>query len=508
MNKLKKIFIIYLIIFGIFFESVPRKISTNGTIPISINSLNQNATSGQAMFTIDTSDQYLIPELFSLKPTATGVIGILIDTDNVFLHFGRNTITHDTSDGGTNFIALKISAGKSNITIVEGAISSINGSGIEIGQNCHDINIINMQINECTKVGLDIDTCNNIKLEDIQITNCDGSDSNATEAIGLKLATCNDIKIINSNFNNNLATNNKDAIGVSLSSCINCDFENCFATSNIGGAGTGGKAFGFKLVSTKACNFINCEADNNKTVTANNCYGFYLDTSNGNRFENCKANSNNTTTSSGSPIIAGFYLTNSSGNIFQNCISKEQNASTSTGYAFGFFSSAGNRNTFSKCTALGNTAGTSSSSIGAGFALRNGESCSIISDSFSIANNGGTGEGYGIILGFTGDSGTISQNIIHNNSIYNNIGSAKKYGYRDFTSPTTTVLTKNISSGHGAINPGLLQLTASNNMNYMFTFGSLLNHEPQLLVEEINLAQVGSTNVLSSTPFVNLSITD
>lgn len=500
-------FIFYIIAFGNFFVLTSREIPTIGTTPIALHSLNQSVASGQAMLIIKNSDQYLIPELFDLKPTSSGVIGILINTDNVLIHFGRNTIMQDKSGGGTDFTAIEIASGKSNITIIGGNITSIDGTGIKIGTNCHDISIINLKINECTKIGLDIDTANNINIENVQITNCDGSDSSVTEAIALKIINCNDIDILNSNFNNNKAANDKDAIGVFLSNCKNCEFIDCEASSNIGGAGTtGGSAFGFKITSTtSACLFNNCDAQNNQISKTKNCHGFFLSYSNDNQFNNCKASSNSATTNTGSPTISGFYLENCTGNSFKNCYAQEQDTSTSSGNAFGFFSSAGKRNHFLNCSASGNTAGTSSSSIGAGFALRNGESRSIIESSFSVSNDGGAGEGYGVMIGFTGDSGTTSNNIVHNNTILNNIGTTKKYGYRDFSSNSTTVLSKNISSAHGAINPGLDQLTLSNNMNYMFTFTGA-DHEPQLLVEEINLAQVGSTNVLSSTLFVNLSV--
>lgn len=484
-------------------------LETNTTDMFGLTTLSLNQTTTTAMLTISNSGSYLLLDTFTATPTNNSVSCIKIDTDNVFLYFHRNSITHDTSGGGTNLTALEISSGKSNITIIGGNIFSIDGTGIKIGANCHDISIINLKINECTKVGLDIDTANNINIENIIITNCNGSATDVTEAIALKLNNCNDIKILNSNFTNNKSTNDKDAIGVFLSSCKNCKFIDCESSSNVGGAvNSGGKAFGFKITSTtKACIFKKCEAKNNTTLTANNCYGFFFSYSNANEIQDCICQTNLTAASSGSPNIFGFYMENSLGNVYRNCISKGQNAGESAGNAFGFYTTAGKYNGFLNCTSTGNAGGIGSATIGAGFALRNGESFSIIQDSFAIGNGINAGEAYGIMIGFTGDSGTTSNNIVHNNTILNNIGTTKKYGYRDFSSNSTTVLSKNISSAHGAINPGLDQLTLSNNMNYMFTFTGA-DHEPQLLVEEINLAQVGSTNVLSSTPFVNLSITD
>lgn len=437
--------IIFLLFFSIHLNNFCNFVSDIDTRNMfSLTTLSLNQTTTTTMLTINNSGKYLITDNFTASPTNNNVTCLKINTNNVFLYLNNQTITHDTTEGGTDFTAIEIASGKSNITIIGGNISSIDGTGLKIGVNCHDISIINLKINECSKIGLDIDTCNNINIENVQITNCDGSDADATQAIGLKLNKCKCICVKNSSFNHNDAASNKNSVGALLINCENCCFQDSEASSN-GINANGGIVYGFSLTSTtNACLFKNCMACTNESTT-NESIGFHIAYSKNNEFISCMAMSNKSTSST----AYGFYLTNATNNAFNSCKATGQETIANANHAYGFYSISGTNNMFNSCISDGNTANGDSSSIAAGFFLDENETHSSILKSCAKANNGGAGIGYGIII-----SGSICE--ISSNQIIANSGTMSGFGIKDTNASSINLYRNNFAYGNGNISETII----------------------------------------------------
>ena len=464
------------------FKDSPAVSTAANSIAISQTSIaNQSATTTPNGSTknISAPGQYYLTGPLNYNPPGGSSTVINIAANDVVLDLASYTISSD--DSQANLTCINIASGYKNIHILNGRINQMTGKGINISSGCSLIYISDLTINDCDLGGIVATTANNIFLDNVNIANCNGNSSN--DAVGMFLVDITFLSAKNCTFNSCVNTLN-NGMGVKLVNssgttfCNDCNFENCTACHN-GTSLITGSAYGFRVIGTHTCTFRNCSATDN-SVAALNSYGFSFESGYNNMCYNCLAASNKTVNISGTAY--GFYLSSATNHYFENCEARNQNASVaSAASAYGFYSTAGTGNSFYKCNAHGNRAGTSSSSIAAGFALENAETRSTIEDSDASANQGGSGEAYGIKLGqSSGTSPTFC--FVNNNRLMNNFGTTAQYGLKDFSSNSKNLITRNQAFAQGPVLRNTI-CTDTGFMNFMVSYASAANNINNILVE-------------------------
>ncbi len=450
--------------------------------------ISQAQVANGTTFVISKPGYYLLAGDLTFRPTVANKNVIEIQSDDVTLDLNTLSIQSDNIQAGIN--AIVVDNDLSNIVIKNGSIFFITGTGIVAGSGCKNITIIGIYTHDCDGGGISMEGTIASSISSCNITRSNGT-ATGSAAVGLTLDSCNDIEIINSAFN---ASNSLTipAKGAFLDTCINCRFTNCQAVTNVGTSG-----YGFHLVDSTACIFNDCTAISNRGLTSDG-FGFALETGANMQFERCKALSNNSLATN----AYGFYFSETKYTAINCSTSSNQGASASSGDAFGFFSRAGTGNKFFQCIAVGNTGGTSSSSIGAGFSLNEGETGSSIETCTSTNNNGNRGEGYGVKLGGTANGDTTTRCIVQSNTLSINTGTERQYGYKDFAANSTTFLAKNLAFDQGKVKT-TPTITDHLKMNYYFTYTSPARN-PYEIIYETDIAALRTIDTAS--PFINLSI--
>ncbi|KKP95201.1 MAG: hypothetical protein US13_C0011G0012 [candidate division TM6 bacterium GW2011_GWE2_36_25] len=365
--------------------------------------LNQSAPSGGHMFEIEQAGEYALIDNLTLSPPNTNVNGITISASNVTLDLAGCTIIQDNTSSG--LVAINIAANVSHITIKNGTINTIYGTGIRAQNNCSLLEIKDLIIRNCNVMGMYLTNVNQAILTNLTIINCNGTAAN--DAIGLGMLTSKNITTSCSQFNNNRNTNGRPGHGIYLYACSNCLFEFCEASTNYGTT-----AYGFRIDSVSSnCTVLNCHAKANEATTIS--YGFYVN---------------------------GRY------NILKNCVSTNQMTSGAN-FSYGFYTAGGQGNQHLSCSAYGNTGGTGGGVGGVGFGINGNEKYSSMKQCISNANFGNTGasgNGIGILI-FSG-----SQNCsFDQNQLVNNKGPSSGYGILDLNTLSTNVFTRNFAYGNG-----------------------------------------------------------
>ncbi len=461
-------------------DNPANSVATN-SIPVSQSmiSIPSLSTPNGATLIINRPGQYYLTEPLTFYPLGNGYTVIDIQANDVVLDLASYTITSKNPTTFTNLSCINIGNGDDNyhnIHILNGRINQFTGIGININPNCSSIYLSDLTIRNCNLGGIVADLANNIFLDNVNIAHCNGDGTSATtgEAIGMKLTDVTFLSAKNCTFNSCISSL-RDGSGVKLVSniifCNDCNFEDCAACHN-GTSNATHNAYGFRLENTRTCIFKNCTATDNNGFISLNTHGFAFKDGFSNMCYNCLAASNRTVQTSGT--ACGFYLSGATNHYFENCEARNQDASDATnGLAYGFYSTAsfitaGTGNSFFKCKAHGNRAGTSSSSIAAGFALVNGENRSSIEASDASANQGGSGEAYGIKLGQTGGTQPTFC-FINNNRLMNNFGTSAQYGLKDFSSNSKNTITRNQAFAQGPVLRNTV-CTDTSFMNFMISY--------------------------------------
>lgn len=448
----------------------PSRLISNGDV--------DNATSASGtMITAGTSGHYYLTENLHMSPSQESVTCLKITTSNVIVDLRGYSIMSDTVATGAGMIAIEVASDLSNIIIMNGTLCALNGTGIKINTGCSDIQIKNMKIDNCTLVGMAIDTCDDIHIDETIITRCNGSHADAADegAAGLRLRWCNRVRVTDSHFDGNqVGAINRDAAGVYVRGCTHCEFVRCSAIQNKAGstatnAGYGfrlrfqsnnaifedciagcnqsqdGAVYGFDIDDSNGLIMKNCNAHGNMaagTDAGDSAYGFRLSGTDGGgaQLENCVANKTN-----GASNVYGFEINNSDYNYIVNCQARNQTTSSSEAVnVYGFYSTAGQGNAFVECNSFGNKGSTHASSNAAGYCLSGAEKYSNILRCKAKANNGNTGAGYGIWL----DSATYCT--IRGNEIFVNVGTASGHGIKDDASSSVSCYFENFAYGNGS----------------------------------------------------------
>lgn len=320
---------------------------------------------------------------------------------------GRYYVSSDLSLAPDNarVAGIKIDASNVLLELNSAIIYQRNGNsqtgliGIEVDSNIANVRIQNGVINGLNVAdsteqngGVVVQSgANNIKIENVIVSGC----TSAThEASGFLLSSCNNVKLINCESSNNTNT---------LAS----------ATDN------NGSVNGFKLDTCNGCVLQECYANRNNS-TDQNAYGFRLESSKYNKVMTCNALNQVSGSGDSGDMAAGFYSSDGAGNLFESC------------------------------TSNGNTGGSNSGCIGAGFVLGDNtatnEKYSAIVHCRAEGNDGGTGDGYGISV-----TSGVQFCEVREDIMVGNTGSNSGYGIRDENAQanTNTIYIKNFAAHNG-----------------------------------------------------------
>ncbi len=435
---------------------------------------------------ISTPGSYALSE--DIPSNAASGQAISITSSNVILDLSGRSITF-AGGTGTGINGITVAANLSNITIRNGIISGMNGSGVLINSGCLNINLEQLDINGCTTAGVNFAGTATTPLSGCSLTECHIRQCNGgtNPTYGVKLTYCNFLTATNCSFNSNTATTAAQncygfyAIASQGSILTQCDARGNSATA---------LAAGFYLdTGCSGTIFQQCTAHlNTSTATTNagKAFGFYEQTTNNNRFELCKSFNN-----SAYAFAAGFYGKNCSFNYWLNCSSYNNVITGTTGTAggFGFICDTApcEGNIFDQCIAFSNKGSTDSASFGCGFLLDNSTN-STIKGCTSQGNDGQTGTGVGIYI----KSG-CSRCCVQNNSIIANSSNtlAKAYGYWDASTPSTTLMTGNVAFA----NRDTTILPTNQNYVTIYTNGSAIQSTAKNSLKTLNIPTFTNTDI-------------
>ena len=346
--------------------------------------------SSNPLYTIRGSGRYYFAGNITASSSTAGATILQIAADNVSLDMGDKVLSPISTAANTTANAIAVSAGKSNIQIMNGTIQCRdNGTptqrfskGIVIaGLTSYAIKLLNVAVTGAKVNAFEVtDTTNDFSME-----GCTANDGAGAALNGATLTSVTNLSIRNCEFTNNISTSTCN--GLTLANCSDGIIENCLVTNNTAvgalngitlsastatngkniqlknvnassNASTGGETVGVLLTGIPLVTFTDCIVNNNNTSSgsifgiklvdtsstincnacsfvrvqvnnnnsASNAYGIYTQSDN-NNFEDVMACSNY---SSGNAAVYGINLATSSENRFTRCLTNYNN-STYTG---------------------------------------------------------------------------------------------------------------------------------------------------------------------------------
>lgn len=347
-------------------------------IPLTNTKLSTTATSGVEL---KQSGRYYIANNFT-RAIAANASYVLISGKNIVLDMNGCTIQGDLQTSSSTAKGISIANGLRNIRVLNGAVTGLQGDGINVGTGCdtivlEKIRITNYQDNGVTFQG---SSTKNITLSDVHVTT---SSSPTSTAYGLNLAGTTTGLVENCSFNNSTSASGSVAAGAVITGCQDVTFKNCEANSNTGTVAAG---YGFAMLTTASSGlkFVNCVANNNTSSTVGQAVGFYANVAlSDSRFEGCEASSNSTGAHAAAAVGAAgfaFETTACPNNSFVNCVASGNTSATATagsivaGFALNITGSDNCR--FDGCEATANSVtGALLGSICAGFYSTGNDNC-------------------------------------------------------------------------------------------------------------------------------------
>lgn len=461
--------------------------------PKSTKAINQTNLSSSAtnMYTIQQSGKYYLGSSLEASPSGTNRRVIKIAVSNVVLDLNGMTITqaHNNSQSGLN--AIDIASNLSNITIMNGFINNVSDVGINVASGCNNIRLLNVGISNCDGGGAQFDTANIVLLDKVSITKCNGTGTStkvSSSAIGLYMTTCSSVKIDNCNFDGNQASGSRNGYGGYILTCTNVKISNSSFSSNKGNSGRG-LTLATNCVS---CTIDNCTFSNNQGTSGagDGCVG----TGQAFIYKNCKFLNN-----TGTVNASGLNVNTIISCVLENC-ELNYNNTTTGGSAFGLLIINGRGTVVKKCT-VSRTNSTAAAAYGIALLSTQGH----IIDSCTCSKNTTTSSGttYGIYV-----ENNVTNCIVTNNLLLDNTGAGDNYGYYDATAAgtgTTTMLGGNISFGHGACSPpngtNLTNSTGGGNYYFQLNTPASGTNSPDKMIQEIKigrLAESGTSRVTTA----------
>jgi hypothetical protein len=336
-------------------------------------------TDSSPLYTIRGSGRYYFAgDIIAQRSTSTDGVIIGIDANNVTLNMNSKVLMPHVSSSHTGATAIQITAGKSNVQVMNGTVQGVDSSGtqrfakglevpttgtVNYTVKLHNIHVTRLRDVSNVTRGFDINGVNDFSME-----NCNVNDLNIASATGAKimrgisLDTVNNLLIKGCESNNHTAVSSDLAstvVGLYMNACVDGSVENVISTNNhadAGSASDAGTCYGVHLLgSSKNIAFSNVNTSSNKaTGTATGAVaGFLIAASPVNSFTNCVSNNNSDVVTASNPT--GFDVASSSDNCrFINCRAEQNNSAVASSSAHGF-KVASDNNLFEGCNANGNS---------------------------------------------------------------------------------------------------------------------------------------------------------
>jgi hypothetical protein len=281
---------------------------------------------------IDSPGIWIYGGNIAADPTDPNDAIITISSSNAVIDLADHIISQ-TSTNALPLNGIVVNPNVSNITIKNGTIMNITGTGIIVNAGCSQVFIENILTLSCgasgiVLVGNQTNQITNIEINRVRISQCC---KNTNGDFAFFAQQCAGLRIVNGRISNNGSlTHNLSA--VRLADCINTRLDDIRVNSNI--ASSFMRAFDLTGISETF--FINCFARKNSVLVTNGTvigYDLRSSTTNVNNvFEGCISFANTATLSGG--IFTGFNIgNNNDDNIFFNCRSLNNTADSS---CFGF----------------------------------------------------------------------------------------------------------------------------------------------------------------------------
>lgn len=362
---------------------------------------------------IDQAGVYSFGNNLFYTPTSNDDAIIKITASNVTIDLSQSILSQADNDFTPGLDGIWIASNLKNITIKNGAIRHISGTGICVNDGCSNITIQDCDIQSCNEAGIifngDIEgTGISIGLiKKCILCTCTGADGGS--AYGIKFVSTNDVEITDCLVDYNDAGLTSSGFGIYLESCSNIDVDNCNVISSGGSPLTAGIAG----INCEQCNFEAIKIKNNTvydTTTTGSACGFYFDGCNNMVCYLCTSAHamNSLPTGLGS---FGALSQNSTNNTFANCcFDSNVGASLSAGVLL-----FNDSQTFiTNCTSRNNQTIISGNAYGVYLYGITNDVCSVVNN--SLLNNAGIAYGFDVI-----DDRPDSTSSIQNNYSFNNI---------------------------------------------------------------------------------------
>ena len=368
----------------------------NGKKNISVQNGYLNSVQGINVHVAANSKNIQIDTLSLTNPGTS--IDIQLDASNVKM--SNITIIGNGSVG--NCIVTANALG--DLTFENIRISTINGKGIMLGNNCYNVRMKNIQIDTCSgsnnaialgtscyDILLDTFRCSNISSDGITLgsssygviikngflTNCTGngillnSDTHGIHLSGITITGCaNGMQSLGTNGSiiENCTVSKSNGTGAYACKLTNCQNILISKSNFFESISAGNPVTGLWLTT---CSNINCTAVQSSGHTGAQAFGFKLETNcSGCTFEKCIARSNSATSTTAGQGAFGFYLSSSKGCTLSECISTSHQGALQS---YGFYLSGCSGNTLIANKALQNTVTSgSATALAAGFYSSNG----------------------------------------------------------------------------------------------------------------------------------------
>lgn len=327
---------------------------------------------------------------------------VRVSANNVTIDLSGRSIRHDTLTSDTTSAGIVIDPEVTDITIQNGIIGPINGTGVIVSPGCSNIIFKDLQISNCSNYGVDCRGTTTSKIDGISYINCsiEGCGSFASP-LGAAFSAAHTQSIFASNSYFSQTSTQNLAAGFYCSGCTSADFSDCKFSNNRGG--TAG-------------------------------IGAYVTNSSDFRFENCTILRNGSINPSTNAIGCGIRIENSQNIMIVN--STIAASYSPTGSATNISSINSSSIGLLNSIIIGATGGIYASGIYAG----NGIACAVIN--CIIQGTRATGTAHGISYS------NISAGYLRGNSILNTSGTPS-VGIIDTTTPSASLIAENYAFNNG-----------------------------------------------------------
>lgn len=383
-----------------------------------------NASIYAPEFIFNTPGYNALGELFQYIPAGPNDWVLEVSSSNVILDFQQfGMITQDPSASTVPGLAgILVDPNLSNVTIKNGFISNITGTGIVVSQGCENIVIENMAFQTCQGRAIEFDGTSGSPVNNIEVINCSIEQCGTLPGIDTMVLfqNSNNIDLDTVQLQDNGANGNGSDM-VTFLNCSqyqakNCSIADAVTTTLVGfhiinssngilenctiiGNSVAGSFNGFLLEASSSNHlFTGCITESNAS-TSTNANGFSVNGSNVCTFNDCRCRSLKTT---GTGYAVGFNIQNSKIIDLTGCYATDTRSTNSD--AYGYLWSNNSQSSFTDCVAEGAVAG----GQGFGMQMNNCNQCIVTNSKFQYNAGALLNRGLQVV---TGTNNMFTQNI-------------------------------------------------------------------------------------------------